>query len=256
MNLRKYISGALIMTEFELRKLKHDPSQVIIRSIQPALWLVVFGSVFSKIRGIPTEGYSYIEFMTPGVLAQSVMFVAMFYGITLVWERDLGLLNKLLSTPVPHSAIVLGKALSAGARGVFQVIPILVLAVIMRVRIYLNPLAILAVLVLILLFGICFSSISMALVSVLRTRERVMGIAQVLIMPLFFASNAIYPVAIMPGWLRAISTVNPISYVVDAMRALLVTGNFQRLAMDSTVTFLITVAMVTLASVNFRKIIA
>ncbi len=256
MNLGKYLSGALTITEFELRKLRHDPTQVFIRSIQPALWLVVFGSVFSKIRDIPTGDYSYIQFMTPGVLAQSVMFVAMFYGITLVWERDLGLLNKLLSTPVPRSAIVLGKALSAGARGVFQAIAILILAVTFRVKISLNPLAILGVFVLIILFGICFSSLSMALVSILRTRERVMGIAQVLIMPLFFASNAIYPISIMPGWLRAIASVNPISYVVSAMRALLVTGDFSRLALDLTVTILATVAMVLFASINFRKIIA
>jgi len=82
MSLRRYFSSVLTLTEFELRKLKHDSSQVWLRSVQPALWLVVFGEVFSKIRAIPTGGISYLQFMTPGVLAQSVMFVAIFYGIT------------------------------------------------------------------------------------------------------------------------------------------------------------------------------
>jgi len=256
MSLKKYISAALTLTEFELRKLRHDWTQVLLRSIQPALWLVVFGSVFGRIREIPTGGIPYLQFMTPGILAQSVMFVAIFYGISLVWERDLGLLAKLLSTPAPRSAIVLGKALSAGVRGIFQAVTILILALIIRVNISLNPLKILGTFIVITLFGMCFSSLSMCLVSVFRTRERMMGIGQALTMPLFFASNAIYPISLMPGWLKAVSIINPISYVVDAMRALLVTGDFARMPIDILAITLATALLVTIASLTFRKIIS
>jgi ABC-2 type transport system permease protein len=255
MSLKRYFLSALILTEFELRKLRHDSSQIWLRSVQPALWLLVFGSVFSKIRDIPTGGFTYLQFMTPGVLAQSVMFVAIFYGITVVWERDFGLLNKLLSTPITRSAIVLGKALSAGVRGIFQAITILILALIMRVDISLNPLDILGVFVIIVLFAMCFSSLSMCLVPIFRNRERMMGIGQAITMPLFFASNAIYPISLMPDWLKAIAVINPLSYVVNAMRALLITGDLSELPTDIFAIVLATAILMTLASIGFRKIL-
>jgi ABC-2 type transport system permease protein len=252
----RYVSSVLTITEIELRKFRHDPSQIWLRSVQPALWLLVFGEVFSKIRGIPTGNISYLQFMTPGVLAQSVMFVAIFYGITVVWERDLGLLNKLLSTPTPRSAIVLGKALSAGIRGIFQAIAVLILALIIKVDLSLNALDLLGELVVIILFGMCFSSLSMCLAPIFRTRERMMGIGQAITMPLFFASNAIYPISMMPGWLKAIATVNPLSYVVDAMRALLVTGDLTNLPTDMLAITIATAVLIALASLSFKRIIS
>jgi ABC-2 type transport system permease protein len=256
MSVRRYAASVLTLTEFELRKLKHDTSQIWLRSVQPALWLLVFGQVFTKIRVIPAEGFSYLQFMTPGVLAQSVMFVAIFYGISVVWERDLGLLNKLLSTPAPRSAIVLGKALSAGVRGVFQAATVLALALLIRVRLTLAPLNILGVFGVIVLFGMCFSSFSMCLAPIFRTRERMMGIGQAITMPIFFASNAIYPVSLMPGWLKAVAAYNPLSYVVDVLRALLVTGDFSRVPADLFALLAATAVFVTLASLSFRKIIS
>jgi ABC-2 type transport system permease protein len=255
MSLKRYLSSAFTLAEFELRKLRHDTSQIWLRSVQPALWLLVFGAVFSQIRGITSGPFSYRQFMTPGILAQSVMFVAIFYGITVVWERDLGLLNKLLSTPMPRSAIVLGKALSAGVRGIFQAIAVLGLALIIRVHLSLSILNVLGVFVIIILFGMCFSSLSMSLAPIFRTKERMMGIGQAITMPLFFASNAIYPISLMPGWLKAIAVVNPLSYVVDARRALLVTGDFSSPAQDMLALVIATAAMVTIASLSFRKIL-
>jgi ABC-2 type transport system permease protein len=255
MNISRYLSNVLTLTEFELRKIRHDSSQIWIRSVQPALWLIVFGSVFSKIRDIPTGGISYLQFMTPGVLAQSVLFVAIFYGITVVWERDIGLLNKLLSTPVSPSAIVMGKALSAGVRGIFQAVTILILALIMRVDLSLNPLNILGVLIVIILFAMCFSSFSMSLVPIFRNRERMMGIGQAITMPLFFASNAIYPIELMPDWLKAIAFINPLSYVVNAMRALLITGDLSGLPTDIIAILIATIFFLVLASIGFKKIL-
>jgi len=251
----RHISSTLALTEVELRKLRHDPSEVLVRSIQPALWLIVFGSVFNVVRAIPTGSYSYLQFITPGILAQSVMFIAIFYGIALVWERDFGILNKLLSTPVPRSSIVLGKALSAGVRGIFQAVVIFVLAAIIGVPLHMGVINIVGVFVVIVLFGMCISSLSICLVSLLKTRERVMGMAQAIIMPLFFASNAIYPVDIMPGWLRAIVIFNPLSYVVDALRAFLLSGNYSKLPLDITALTLTTFALVFLATVAFKRII-
>ncbi len=256
MSLKRYLQSALALAEFELRKVRHDTSQIWLRLVQPALWLIIFGTVFSQVRGINSGPVTYRQFMTPGILAQSVMFVAIFYGITVVWERDLGLLNKLLSTPVPRSAIVLGKALSAGVRGIFQAAAVLGIALIIRVHLTLNLGTVLGVFLIIILFGMCFSSLSMSLAPIFRTRERMMGIGQAITMPLFFASNAIYPLSMMPGWLKAIAVVNPLSYVVDAMRALLVTNDFSSLGRDILALFAATTAMIVLASLSFRKILS
>ncbi|MDD5289498.1 MAG: ABC transporter permease [Dehalococcoidales bacterium] len=258
MSVKRYFSSVITLMEFELRKIRHDSSQVWIRSVQPALWLLVFGEVFTKIKAIPTGDYTYLQFMMPGVLAQSVMFVAIFYGITIVWERDLGILNKLLASPAPRSAIVIGKTLSAGIRGIFQAIMVVILALIIQVKISLNPLHLLGVLVIIILFGMCFASLSLTLASLLKTRERVMGIGQAITMPLFFASSAIYPISIMPTWIKAIATINPLSYIVDALRRLLLDGysSSTPFSLDILAIVLSTVVLVTAASLSFKRIVS
>ncbi len=255
MNVFRLFTDLFTIAEFELRKIWHDLSQVFIRAVQPILWLLVFGQVFSKMRVIPTGNYSYMEFLTPGVLAQSVLFVAIFYGFNMVMDRDMGLLHKLLSTPIPRYSIVLGKTLSAGVRSVIQALVIFILAVIIRVHLIMTPVSIIGVLIIIVLTGMCFSGLSIFLASFFKTRERIMGIGQAIMMPLFFASSAIYPIDIMPTWLQVIAHINPLSYIVDAMRALLVTADYSHLALDFGVTVLATAVLVTLASTSFSRII-
>jgi ABC-2 type transport system permease protein len=88
----------------EFHKIFRDPTDLFTRAVQPLLWLLVFGQVFSRTRAIPTGTLSYLEFMAPGVLAQSVLFTAIFYGIGVIWERDLGVVHKLLVSPSPRAS--------------------------------------------------------------------------------------------------------------------------------------------------------
>jgi ABC-2 type transport system permease protein len=219
-----FIRNTLIITELELRKIRHDPSELLTRAVQPALWLLIFGQVFSRARAIPTGGLPYLDFMAPGILAQSVLFIAIFNGIGIIWEKDLGLVHKLLASPSPRPALVLGKGISAGARALSQVAIVYALALLLGVKINWNPLFLAAVLGVAILGAACFSTLSLIIACVVKTRERFMGIGQVLTMPLFFASNAIYPISLMPAWLKAISHLNPLTYEVDALRALMLTG--------------------------------
>ncbi len=213
-----------VIAELEARKLRHDPTELLTRAIQPALWLLIFGEVFTRTRAIPTGGLPYLDFMAPGILAQSVLFIAIFYGIAVIWERDLGIVHKLLASPVPRAALVLGKALSAGVRGLSQAVIVYVLAWLLGVDISWSPVALLAVALVVILGSACFSTLSLIIAALVKTRERFMGIGQVLTMPLFFASNAIYPLAIMPGWLQLGARLNPLTYEVDALRALMLRG--------------------------------
>jgi len=254
-NLQRSLTSALTIAEMEARKIRHDSTELWMRGVQPALWLLIFGEVFNSIRGLAPGGYSYIQYIAPGVLAQSVLFVAIFYGITIVWERDVGLLTKLLSTPSPRLSVVVGKALAAGVRGIFQGVMIFALALIVGVNLRFDPLDVAGVFIVVVLFAMCFASFSMTLASLLKTRDRMMGIGQAITIPLFFGSNAIYPVSLMPVWLQTISRFNPLSYVVDAMRSMLLTGDYSGLPVDIFALLLSTFVFIGCASIMLKRLI-
>ncbi|MGW6353677.1 ABC transporter permease [Streptomyces sp. NPDC055092] len=215
----------------ELQKLRHDRSELYTRAVQPALWLLVFGETFTRIKAIPTHGIPYIDYLAPGIIAQSAMFIAIFYGIMIIWERDAGILTKLLVTPTPRAALITGKAFAAGVKALIQAVVVIVIAALLGVALTWNPLRLLGVVVAVVLGSAFFSCLSMTIAGIVLTRDRLMGIGQAITMPLFFASNALYPVALMPGWLQANSRVNPLTYQVDALRGLLL-GTPSHLALD------------------------
>jgi ABC-2 type transport system permease protein len=206
----------------ELQKLRHDRSELITRMVQPALWLLIFGTTFSRPRVIDTGSVPYLAFLAPGIIAQSALFISIFYGIQIIWDRDAGILAKLMVTPAPASALITGKAFAAGVRSVAQVVGVLALAYVMGVHMTANPLRILAAMGIVVLGSAFFACLSMTLAGLVRNRDRLMGIGQAITMPLFFASNALYPVDVMPDWLRWLSKINPLSYEVNALRTLLV----------------------------------
>ena len=222
--IANFITKTLVIAELEVRKLSHDPTELFTRALQPALWMLVFGEVFSHVRAIPTGNMSYLDFMAPGILAQSVLFVAIFYGISIIWERDLGIVHKLLASPTPRTALVLGKALSAGVRAISQAIIIYLLSLLLSVKLSWAPINLIEILFVVIISAALFSTFSLIIACIVKTRERFMGIGQVLTMPLFFASNAIYPISIMPDWLKAIAHFNPLTYEVDALRTLMISG--------------------------------
>jgi len=217
-----FFGKTLVIVELELRKLWHDPVAQIVRSFQPLLWLLIFGQVFARTRAIPTGNLPYIAFLAPGIIAQTALGSATLYGTAIIAERDLGIIHKFLASPMSRTALILGKALAAGMRCLPQAIVIYVVSVFLGVRVDLNPLAIIGVLMAVLLGASFFAALAMCIACVVKTRERFLGLSQMMIMPLFFASNAIYPLSIMPGWLNVISRVNPVTYQVDALRALMV----------------------------------
>ncbi|UXX96937.1 ABC transporter permease [Streptomyces sp. AD2-2] len=211
----------IAMCAVELQKLRHDRTELYTRAVQPALWLLIFGQTFTRIKAIPTGGIPYIDYLAPGIIAQSAMFIAIFYGIQIIWERDAGILNKLLVTPTPRSALITGKAFAAGVKSLIQAVVVVVIAALLGVALTWNPLKLIGVGAIVILGSAFFSCLSMTIAGIVLSRDRLMGFGQAITMPLFFGSNALYPVAIMPGWLQAVSKVNPLSYEVDALRGLL-----------------------------------
>lgn len=225
------VSRVVTFCWVEVAKIRHDRAELYTRAIQPALWLIIFGETFSRIRLIPSGNVPYLDFMAPGVIAQSALFVSIFYGIQIIWERDAGILTKLLVTPTPTTALVAGKAFGASVRAITQGAVVLVIALVLGVHLTANPLAYLLAIVVVVLGAAFFAMLSLTIAGIVLRRERLMGIGQAMTMPLFFASNALYPVGLMPGWLQAISAVNPLRYEIDALRGLLI-GSSSDLALD------------------------
>ena len=208
--IRQLLSRMVTLCWVELRKIRHDRTEMYTRAIQPALWLLIFGETFTRIHAIAAPGgLPYLDYLAPGILAQSTLFIAIFYGIQIIWERDAGVLTKLMVTPTPRAALITGKAFAAGVRSIVQAVVIVVLS------------ALLGVAVVVVLSAAFFSTLSIVLAGIVLSRERLMGIGQAITMPLFFASNALYPIALMPPWVRKLALINPLSYEVNALRGLL-----------------------------------
>jgi len=248
----RYPSRVATFCIVELQKLSHDRKELFTRAVQPILWLVVFGETFNRLHAIPTGNVPYLDFLAPGVIAQSGLFIAIFYGIQIIWERDAGVLTKLLVTPTPRSAFVLGKAFAAGIRAMAQVVFVLIVAALLGVALTYDPLKIVGAFLIVLLGAAFFSCLSMTIAGIVLKREQLMGIGQMITMPLFFASNSLYPVQIMPGWVRVLSKINPLSYEVDALRAMLI-GTAANLWLDFGVLALaVAVAVATASSLIGR----
>jgi ABC-2 type transport system permease protein len=254
----EFAQQAHAIASVELRKLLRDPTDVFTRSVQPLLWLLVFGQVFGRLHAIPTGDVSYLAFLAPGVLAQSVLFTAIFYGIAIIWERDLGIVQMMLVSPAYRAALVLGKAAAAGVRGVVQAMIVYAVATLVGIRLSVAPTALVAVVVAVLLGSAVFSTFSLVVACTVKTRERFMGIGQLMTMPLFFASNAIYPIQVMPAWLRAVATVNPLTYLVDALRTSMLGGGgtgFPSLASDAGVLIAVLLLLVAVAARLYPTVI-
>jgi ABC-2 type transport system permease protein len=250
-----FATQVFAVADAEVRKLRHDPLELVTRAVQPVLWLVIFGKVMGQIRGLNVAGSNYIDFLAPGILAQSMLFGAIFYGIAAVWERDLGIIHRYLVSPASRLALVMGKQVSAGLRGLSQATMIYVVAIAMGVAIDWRIGKITGVILLILIGSALFSTLSLIIACIVRTRERLMGIGQLLTMPIFFASNAIYPIDLMPWWLKAIARINPLTYEVDALRMLMLrsTEPSLRLLTDFSVLVVTTGILLLVASRLYKR---
>ena len=220
----RFLEDSWTVSQGELRKLARDPTEQLTRAVQPILWLLIFGQVLAQTRAIPTGTLGYMDFLTPGILAQSALFSAIFFGIAVIWERDLGVLHKYLVSPASRLALVSGKALAGGLRALVQAVVVYIVAALIGVHLRLGVLELLGVAVAVVLGAAGFATFSLIIACLVRTRERFMGIGQVLTMPLFFASSAIYPISLMPAWLQVVAHLNPLTYQVDALRGLMVGG--------------------------------
>ncbi len=244
-----------VLAERELRGLRHDPMDLVARVVQPVLWLALFATALSARFNVVLEGpVTYPQFILPGVLLQSVLFAAIVYGLTLKWEMDLGILQKILTMPVPRTSIVLGKVAAIIVRSYIQVVVVLFLAALLSIPVVPSPVGLVLSLVLVALFVAGFAALSMVIALLIGSREAFIGMVGIIVFPLFFLSTALYPAGLLRGWMAQAIWYNPVTYATDALRQLLLSGGVDDSAVRGfVVTGLFAGALVSVVTLLFRR---
>lgn len=273
-NSRSPFHGLWALTNRELKKWYKNPYLFFLSIVQPLIWMGLFGramnlgalvtnfnvtlpaniTVMIGNQTIPqdvlentiknasqsffTQTFGttdYFSYMSVGIIAFVVLFTTMFSGMSIVWDRRLGFLNKALSTPVPRGSILMSKVFNSVIRSIIQAAIVLAFAFALGLTVGANftLLNLLGVFAAVFLIGMGLSSIFIA-IAIRSTRiETQMAVMNLLNLPLLFASNALFPTALMPSWLQPFVSINPISYVTDATRNLILsTGTTQALITD------------------------
>jgi ABC-2 type transport system permease protein len=200
------------------RSLGRDRLRIVTSLLQPFLFLFVLGTGLSRIASTGTHGVNLRTFVYPGVLCMAVMFTAMFSAASIVWDREFGFLREMMVAPVRRSSIVIGKCLGGATVASFQGLILVCLAG--AVHVPYAPLLILGVLGLQLLLAFAITAFGVMVAARVTQLQSFMGLMQMVVMPMFFISGALFPVAHLPGWLAVLNRIDPLTYAVDPMRRL------------------------------------
>jgi len=216
-SLRSDLRAVSIVWQRELIRFRRDRLRAVTSLIQPLLFLLVLGTGLSSLaKGSMPPGVSFKSFIYPGVLAMSVMCTAIFSAASIVWDREFGFLREMLVAPVSRSAIVIGKCLGGATIATFQGIIMLALAGLADVPY--NPVLMLTLTGELLLLAFTLTAFGVMMAARITQFQAFMALTQMLVMPLFFLSGALYPLTGLPAWLSFLTRIDPLTYVVGPMR--------------------------------------
>jgi ABC-2 type transport system permease protein len=223
----------------ELIRFRADRIRMITSLVQPLLFLFVLGSGLQGLARAGTHGVQLKTFIYPGILCIAVMFTAMFSAASIVWDREFGFLREMMVAPVRRSSIVIGKCLGGATVASFQGVIVICLAGLVHVPY--DPLLILEIFGLQLLLAFSITAFGVMIAVRIKQMQSFMGVMQMIVMPMFFISGALFPVSGLPGWLAVLNRLDPLTYAVDPMRRLvfnhLTVSPLARHALDPGVTW-------------------
>lgn len=213
----------------ELLKFFRARTRLFVTVIQPLIWLGLMGNMMQGLTQNPfierlLGTNSYLAFMTPGIILMTVLFGGVFAGMSIVWDRRIGYLEKLLAAPISRAAIPLGKMVAAAVQGGFQGLLIVLIALALGVRFATGFAGIVFALIVAMTFSLILSGFSLAMASRIKSQETLMALVNFFTMPLMFTSNALFPREAMPQWLSTIAQINPVTHAVTPIRQVLLFG--------------------------------
>jgi ABC-2 type transport system permease protein len=214
--LRQDLRGVRVVWYRELLRFGQDRMRIVAFLVQPLLFLFVLGTGLSSLTDASTGGVDLRTFMFPGVLATSVLFTAMFSAMSVVWDREFGFLREMLVAPVRRGSIIVGKAFGGATVATLQSLIILALAGFVDVPY--NPVMIIKLIGELFLLAFALCAIGLMLAARVQQMQTMMGLMQMLVLPLSFLSGALYPISNLPTWLETLTLINPVTYAVHAVR--------------------------------------
>jgi len=242
----------------ELKRFRRQPARILMSIVQPIIWLALLGNMMQAITPMLGSGVkSYLDYMAPGIVVMTTIFGGVFGGLSVVWDRRLGFLNKMLAAPISRSAIPIGKMIASSLISSIQATLILCAAIVMGVNVATGPLGIVAVVLIAMILCLMLSGISLALGAVIKSHETLMVVMNFLTMPLMFTSNALFPKSLMPGWLQTIADWNPITHTITPIRTITTQGwEWALILPDVGAIIVMTLAVIAVATLVFKRSIS
>jgi ABC-2 type transport system permease protein len=240
----------------EFIKFFREKSRLLGTLARPVLWLFVVGNGMSSLIR-PQTGFSYLQFIFPGMIGMTILFSSIFSSISIVWDREFGFMKEMLVAPISRLSIVVGKAVSGTFISVAQAVIILVLVPFLGIR--LSAIQFFEVVAVAVLVSFCITSLGILIAARLTSFDGFNIIMNFLVMPMLFLSGAMYPVTAMPAALRELTMLNPLTYGVDAFKHILLRdgtpplGPEFPLILDLAVVGAVSAVMLVLAALSFRK---
>jgi ABC-2 type transport system permease protein len=217
-SFRSELRAVKIVWTRELIRFSKDRIRIVTSLVQPLLFLFVLGSGLQQLSSASTHGVDLKTFIYPGILCLAVMFTAMFSAASIVWDREFGFLREMMVAPVRRSSIVIGKCLGGATVASFQGVILICLAG--AVHVPYDPVLILGIFGLQLLLAFSITAFGVMVAARIKQMQSFMGVMQMIVMPMFFLSGALFPVANLPTWLAVLNRIDPLTYAVDPMRRL------------------------------------
>jgi ABC-2 type transport system permease protein len=215
---RSELRAMKIVWRRELIRFRNDRIRIVTALVQPLLFLFVLGSGLEQLSSASTDGVELKTFIYPGILCIAVMFTAMFSAASIVWDREFGFMREMLVAPIRRSSIVIGKCLGGATVASFQGVILLCLA--WAVHVPYSVTLVLGILALQLLLAFSITAFGVMVAARIKQIQAFMGVMQMIVMPMFFISGALFPVSNLPGWLAFLNRIDPLTYAVDPMRRL------------------------------------
>lgn len=230
--LTKLLSESYVLYVRAIKRLTRQPTVIFFSLIQPLIWLVLFGQMFSRIVRFPGAAgefgnVSYLQFFIPTVILQSILFGSGQSGVAMVSDIDSGFLDKLLTTPINRLAILLGRLMGDLTRITVQMLLIIGIGWVFgqfqdpAISFHYGISGILGALVVAMMFALVLMALNIFIALATRNTEATFIVSTFLTLPLLFTSSAQLPIALLPGWMQAVARVNPVTYTIEAMRIML-----------------------------------
>ena len=236
---------ALWLREFKV--FLRERSRLIASTFTPVLWLFVIGSGFASTH--PSTGVDYQKFIFPGIVSMSISSV--FFGSYVIWDRKFDFLKSVMVAPVSRDTVFIGKTLGGMTNSLVQAAILLVIGI--AIGINLNALSLIQTITIVLLLSFALTSIGLAIGSYIESLEGFQLIISFVVFPLFFLSGALFPLKNLPGWLFVLTTIDPATYAVDALRNAIIGTSTYSFVVDASILFVFTITFAIFGIYSFRR---